>query len=577
MGISKSCGGCFSGCFQHLAGLPWKTVALAFHAILYITLSVVMLVSVDNYQAYDVTHPTESPQAQSKLRSGDIITAISAASSLTQWAAGVWAGQVFTSGGYLIWMKTRESQNKETITDKIRWTMEFRLPIKLDWGFDYTLIRLSILIIIPALLASPVLNGALSWKSSAELAAHGVTRSGNPGAQFWNWNFLNSPRAIDAWESDELWKAASMANIAWENGTRYNADGEQRQRQACRHVVTHAQFQPGAKLYKATIPCIVVHSVSWPTEPMPDNVGRILNSSTMVSVSQRRDLRQQVVGAATIFDPTNQILPLPPVLGGSNITYGNYTVVISQPVYPTPFRWAGTMTAIVKIKATHAFYPYMEDIFGMERPNNNVSLGNTVIFDSEKGEVLPEQTFTYLHINFTAGVVNPATSTYVKADAVEADSYNYGNDTDGVDIRPAPWVREALYMTSDVMSCLASANSTLVPTWHNLEQYTETMLRFSYMASWTYLQHSYDPNSTDLRVDIYEPRLQAVVTRWRVVLWLVINAALSCSWLTMAVLRRRNEELVGVSGVADFLLRLYEHFDLTREEEEEVQPSGEPG
>ncbi|KAK4172074.1 hypothetical protein QBC36DRAFT_294717 [Triangularia setosa] len=120
-----------------------------------------------------------------------------------------------------------------------------------------------------------------------------------------------------------------------------------------------------------------------------------------------------------------------------------------------------------------------------------------------KGEVRPQQSVTYHEINFTAGVINPAISTYVKQNVIEADD----NDPRGRDMIQGPWVKEALYLTSDTMSCLAISNSTGISSWQSLENYTEAMIRLSYMVVWSLLQRSYEPNSTLLTVELYEARV----------------------------------------------------------------------
>lgn len=248
-----------------------------------------------------------------------------------------------------------------------------------------------------------------------------------------------------------------------------------------------------------------------------------------------------------------------PKNGNANIT--RETVYIDEPPYPSSFLWSDSMTGIVYLKQNIAFPPYILDVFGVEEPNNQVSLGATVVW--AKGEVKPQQTFTYLEVNFTAGIINPATSTYVKQNVIQADD----NDPEGKDIVQGPWVREALYLTSDIMSCLAISNSTGISSWKGLENYTETMIRFSYMAAWSLLQRSYEPNSTLLTIDLYEARIQAVVSKWRVISWLMVNVAFSLSWITVTVLKKRNTELARVDTVPDFILRLYTHFESNIQQE----------
>lgn len=137
--------------------------------------------------------------------------------------------------------------------------------------------------------------------------------------------------------------------------------------------------------------------------------------------------------------------------------------VTDDPPYPTPFLWSGVMTAIVVIAKNLPYPPYRIDPFGVDRANNNISRGKTISFAMK--DIEPERIFTYLQVNFTAGVVRPAVSTYVRPNIVET----YTNDAAGQDILPAPWVREAIYMMSDTMNCMVKSNMTSVPAWHNLE------------------------------------------------------------------------------------------------------------
>ncbi|KAK3985717.1 hypothetical protein QBC44DRAFT_311960 [Cladorrhinum sp. PSN332] len=434
----------------------------------------------------------------------------------------------------MVWMTTRddESLTKETITDKIRWTMECRLPVKLDFRTDYNLVRISIFLVLPALLASPLLEGALGWTASSEAANSAVARSGNPAAQFYSWSFIASAAGKPG--PDDIWDAATLAGMAWENATSSgNSLGDPTEQthatsRQCRYVITHDQFPTGTKIHNATIPCIIIHDISWPTGPMPSNVQDILDNSNVVSAAGRAPIGRTSPETGILFDATNTSLPTPSVLGSSNGSYSVDTVIVQQPEYPKPFIWSGVMTVIMKTRHNIVFPPYVLDVFGIEQPGNQLTRGATVVLD--RGEARPERFYTYLNVNSTAGVIQPAASTYVKQNVTEADD----NDPEGRDIKDSPWVKEALYLTSDIMGCVAGSNSTGISSWQNLENYTEAVVRFSYMAAWNLLHRRHEPKRTMLTVDLYEPRLEAVVSPWRVI-----------TWLTIWILSRWNAELAG--------------------------------
>ncbi|KAK0631536.1 hypothetical protein B0T14DRAFT_559324 [Immersiella caudata] len=527
--------------------LPVRTIALVVHAVLYLALSLAMLVAVDGYLAYDDGH-TSSTARRPTFRSSDIITFVSAATMAVSWMAGIWSASVLVKSGYVVWVGSRDNVNKEIVADKIRRTMDHQLPLFLGTRRDFTLVQISTLLIIPAFIASPLLQGALDWRSSSEATGFTILKSRNPAAEFWGWSYLDG-NARDA--DEENWGAASLAGITWD-GLSESTDTSDKQ--TCRHVISHAQFLPGSKLFGGTFPCIIVHSISFPSAPVPPEAIHIVDNPRLITTSKAWRLFGEVPGTLALFDPTNKSLPIPPVLG-SDIPDGDI-VFTSEPTYPSPFSYSGTMTGLVLIAMYKPYPPYQHEIFGIPPPPNSLPRGAVMSFADGQG-IRPDRHFVHMVVNFTAGVIHPKSATYLKRNVIEADDH----DPDGKDIVPASWVKEALYMMSDTMNCMVRMNTTAIPTWGNLENYARDMIRYSYMAAWTNLQRRFEPNSTDLAVEIQEPRLRAVVSRWRVIVWMLINVAFSSSWFLVAEMRRRNGEIGEVDGFADFVLRMYAWFE----------------
>jgi len=94
----------------------------------------------------------------------------------------------------------------------------------------------------------------------------------------------------------------------------------------------------------------------------------------------------------------------------------------------------------------------------------------------------------YGTVYFTAGVVRAPSSTFVSSQVVEYYPTVDFDDEEAVSsaidnvaniIEPSIWTREALWLMPDVMTSLAVMNSSLLPTWMNLNNYTATLIRQS--------------------------------------------------------------------------------------------------
>ncbi|KAK6516018.1 hypothetical protein TWF281_004608 [Arthrobotrys megalospora] len=82
-------------------------------------------------------------------------------------------------------------------------------------------------------------------------------------------------------------------------------------------------------------------------------------------------------------------------------------------------------------------------------------------------------------INFTAGATTSRRSIYVSPRIIEEQT-----PIDEVVFEPDPWVQQALWLLPDLMTMISNPNSSLLPTWDNLDGYTEALLRQSYLGAW---------------------------------------------------------------------------------------------
>ena len=554
-------GGTFLGVLKSLH--PWWLIVA--HFFFCIFLALIMLFALNGYMALDGTSSPRYSNGKYKLQSGEIITLISAALVVLDFVSSGWAGVVFTKFAYATYLEYKDKGEDEELMKKrfdlimdTHMPMLARFPGKEDSpkGFlsryNWKLWAIALLVFIairPQAVIGPIFEGALDWTSSIELGdSTKQVASGNPDANFPSWRWYQSGTT----SRGDVRQAAGMGSLAWENSS--TSDTTSRR---CRHVINNTKFPLGSILYNATIPCITIDSVSWPTSYTPEKqraVELVINNSSLLSVSGDPNIWGATPAGAVLFDPKNDTLKIPASLGfRSNSTL--LPVSISTPVYPESFMFSGSMTAVVMLTKKFSFAPEV-DKFGFPNPNNVFPFGSILIGSAYQ----PDRLYTFLDVNFTVGVMTPKTSTFVTSRVVEGGD---GNPQDA-DIQPGPWVKEALYLLPDVMMAVAEMNTTSLNTWNDLLGYTEKLIRYSYLGAWDMLQRSYDPNSTQIAATLAEPRLQASVSRARVLAWLGIQLLFTLTGLVVIYLHMmKYEPVVGgagdiekiqkVNGVANFV------------------------
>lgn len=210
--------------------------------------------------------------------------------------------------------------------------------------------------------------------------------------------------------------------------------------------------------------------------------------------------------------------------------------------------FSGSMAAIILTSKRYFFEPHLLDPFGYSHLNNNATDG--VQLSAEAGGWIPDRYYTYLNVNFTVGVTTPETSTYVTSRVVDG-----GTDPQAFDIQAGPWVKQALYLLPDVMTAVAVMNTTSLDTWNNLFNYTEMLIRYSYLGAWDMLQRTYDNNSTNLTATTLELRLQASVSWTRVMAWFIVNFVFTLTGAAVLYLQKNVDipELKYIDGPTKYL------------------------
>jgi hypothetical protein len=497
---------------------------LIFHLLACIGLSLTLLYAVHDYKALDGTSKSRSSNGKFTLRSGDITSLISAAVIILNVITTIWCSTSLAQCAFVELEKS--GLTIAQFNRMMTWPNIPRLKVSGISG----LVMIILLANFPQAYIAPLLEGSVNWGAAFEEVGEVMVASGNPAADFnlWGWygGKLQDRKAA-------VRRAAGMANLAW--GTTNGSADSGTLRKRCRHVINDNQLPVNSRLANVTMPCIIIHSIKWPTGPEPGIVNTVADESELLTISDTTAFSfVNYPGNAVLFDQTNTTLKLP-YSGGLD----DDDLFRPDSVYPASFKFSGMMTAIVLLGKEYYDAPYFVDGFGYPQPNNNFST-----FSSAN-----QLDFTYLEVNFTVGITTVPSSTYISSQVVEGNA-----DPQAEEIVAGPWVREALYLLPDVMSMVAIMNTTSLDTWGNLFNYTENLIRYSYQGSWDMLQRNFDPNTTTLVATIADPRVQATVSHVRVYCWLFVNLMLTLSVIPLLWLTTKCDRNIVIDGPLALLL-----------------------
>lgn len=325
----------------------------------------------------------------------------------------------------------------------------------------------------------------------------------------------------------EQMHAAGFASLMW------GADTPDRRH--CRHLMNDNIVSTNSTVFNATIPCIQIHSITWPKDPPSQLVRNLTLDSKNISRVGENQLYGDWPGNAVIFNPSNMNFSIP---AGDNQA--------QERPYPAPYLFSGEMTVIMLVLEQEGFNNCTRipsNIFGMQPTYP------TTLYTNDTGG-LYEDCYSYAIVNFTAGVSTSPSSTYITSRVIEADQA----DQDMV-IEPGPWVQEATYLMSDTMSMLSAMNTSTLETYNNRSGYVDKLVRYSYQASWDALYRDFDDRSQLLGIQPQEPRIRATVSKIRVFAWLGVSTLVLASsiLLVMTQLEHKMRGLVLGGATAAFM------------------------
>ena len=137
-------------------------------------------------------------------------------------------------------------------------------------------------------------------------------------------------------------------------------------------------------------------------------------------------------------------------------------------------------------------------------------------------------------IKYTAGVVDCKDYRVVLNGVVE--SLSSTAQAQSWTPLPDPLVKTAIAMMPEVLFYTEIGNASSVPTWNNLDGYTRGMLSVAFQASWNELATDFQaqPMSETGYMTPF-PILMASVTKWRVMVWYMLNLLLTLSGIIIGL------------------------------------------
>jgi hypothetical protein len=551
---------------------PPKTNAwsiLLIHTIICVAIALGIALAVNGYKALD-DRSAAYVDGKLILRVGDVTTLISAALVIVKLLVSSWTTLIVWACGHHLLYNARPSKingdkSEAAKAKDVSFMMRWKLPswIKPPFSKPSTphewVISVALLIGTFQAFISPVLTGAVNWTSTSvpvdtSVRVAAVDPQANFGSWYW-YNYDYNPTGLS--RRQYLRTAAGYASMVWSDVSTVSKSGISLMGNGCRHVVTNSEaVGPNSTLLNAVMPCIKINNIKW------HNASDVVSRSQWVYVADSSSL--SIVGDS----PSNYYIPGVTVVFDPN-SFWNDSQKTSQKPTPTMYsgvRTVGMMVSRVK-RQTPACSHLDPTIFGSVD-----SLGRYFL---DWGDSTDVNCYLIGMINFTAGVTMSEESTYLSSRVVEDQT-----PLDRVVFNENPWVQESLWLLPDLMTMIAIMNSTLLPTYDNIDGYVEALLRQAYLAAWDTYHDSFDDDQKNLEYTAIPSvsRQVADVTFWRVFLWMAVSllTTLSGAALLVVVLNaddlklpeeklkdaKGDRRMEGVGMIEDMVLGLF--FDSSR-------------
>ncbi|KAM0544212.1 hypothetical protein ACHAPJ_011901 [Fusarium lateritium] len=322
---------------------------------------------------------------------------------------------------------------------------------------------------MPQPFISPVILGSVDWSPAIKEGKPITVASAEPTASGWYWYLEQSPNRQVA-----IRTAGGMASRAW--------GAEDSQHSGTSRHVMPTTAPVNSTLLDAVLPSIQIHNITWATGDTPDDTAIYARqNASQLSLVNDSPFNYIRTGVGLLFNPGETWNTKEAV----NIDHDKW-----KADFPQATKWTGSMTVFMTLSRQQAIdcQTIKPNAFG-----DSSYFDHLRAFPGNNNEV-NETCIAWGTVHFTAGTIKASRSKFVTPRVVE---YNPSNDTTlgsqvADAIEPSIWTREAMWLLPDTMAQVAVMNTSQLPTWENLDSYTETLIRISYLANWDTLHTLYD-------------------------------------------------------------------------------------
>ncbi|KAF5568724.1 hypothetical protein FNAPI_2 [Fusarium napiforme] len=424
---------------------------------------------VNGYHALAYPEQSRRQEEGIVLRSSDITTILSIATKVLDYLRLLWTGMIGWRLSFIV-METQGLEIKQ-LSSYLNLRPSFRSwPRRKEW-----LVAVIFLLLMPQPFISPVILGSVDWSPATKEGKPMTLASGEPTARArgWYWYLDQSPN-----RRVTIRTAGGMASRAW--------GAEDLQHQGTSRHVMPTTASVNSTLLDAILPSIQIHNITWEIGDIPDETARYARqNASQLSLVDESPFDYIRTGVGLIFNPgetwnTKEVV---------NIDHSKW-----EAAFPQATKWTGSMSVFMTLSRQQAIgcQTIKPNAFG-----NSSTFDHLRAFPGNNNEV-NETCIAWGTVNFTAGTIIAPRSKFVTPQIVEYNPWNDTVlDTDVVGaIEPSIWTREALWLLPDTMAQVAVMNTSQLPTWENLNNYTETLIRISYLANWDTLHALYDDQDT---------------------------------------------------------------------------------
>ncbi|KAJ9661528.1 hypothetical protein H2198_001908 [Neophaeococcomyces mojaviensis] len=478
------------------------------HLTLVFVLAVVLLHSVQGKQFAISQEGKKGLQGHSDLAQPEVVAIVSAVLTIIRALAGAAITQIGWRMAFLA-LGTRGATLAQ-VDKMISWR---RPPLK-----GQIMLWVVFLLSVPSQFTAPVVQGAINWIPDTHYVFDRRRSITTPGPTIhWRWhNEFASNRYY------EVQRAVGIASLASRGNFNKNATPELGAEIPSRRLVpTLAGVKVGSKVFNVSLPIFKIHSLQW--------------ARSIKDVGYDLELLNSVIA--------NRTAPA--------FSYSNW--LSTKEGAPNFFNLDTDPGRLVLVnKAQWQEAPQDEDDDYIWPSSRIASDTKWVIVstrwnvdDCSDLDIFGGVKDVYVHyhmrtcclfakIKYTAGTFECKDCSIVADGVIEAPANYTSNQT----VHADPLVDTAITMIPELLFYTKVANSSLAPTWDNLNGYTIGMIATAYQAGWNSLSNTFSQDvmdSTDVSVPVSV--LRADITSWRIWLWFGLNASLTMSGLLFGVLQ----------------------------------------